>query len=59
MVSVSCRAVQIGERLESSRPDPRPVVPRMIPLIFGSVFSLWISVVISSGVAESGKEANA
>lgn len=59
MIDSSSSVDHRGYILGSSRPEPRPEVPRMIPLTQGNVLGLRISEIVSSGDAESGNEAKA
>lgn len=49
----------MGSREGSSRPAPRPVVPRMMPLMWGRVGRRWISAMMVGGVEERGRVAKA
>lgn len=59
MVLVSSRAEYSGSMAGSSRPEPSPEVPRMIPLTVGRVFNLWTSETIWEGGADRGRDAKA
>ena len=48
----------MGSREGESRPWPKPLVPMMMPLVQDTDLRRWISVVISWGGAERGREAN-
>ena len=48
----------MGSREGESRPSPKPLVPMMMPLVQDRDLRRWISVVISWGGAERGRDAN-
>ncbi len=50
---------QMGLRAGSSRPEPRPVVPRIMPLMWGRVLRRVISCMMAWGGAERGRVAKA